>query len=137
MSRSEPASRLTGAALGETVIEDDVKIDNLVQIAHNVHIGAHSIIVAQVGIAGSTSLGEGCILAGQVGVADHVTIGDHVVVMAQSGIEDKEVPSGKILFGTPARDFMEQKRILAAQTRLPELIKRVGEIEKRLGIERE
>ncbi|QJR21072.1 UDP-3-O-[3-hydroxymyristoyl] glucosamine N-acyltransferase [Brevinematales bacterium NS] len=125
------------AALGETVIEDDVKIDNLVQIAHNVHIGAHSIIVAQVGIAGSTSLGEGCILAGQVGVADHVKIGDRVVVMAQSGIEDKEVPSGKILFGTPARDFMEQKRILAAQLRLPELVKRVGEIEKRMGIERE
>ncbi|MCX7882810.1 MAG: UDP-3-O-(3-hydroxymyristoyl)glucosamine N-acyltransferase [Brevinematales bacterium] len=125
------------AALGETVIEDDVKIDNLVQIAHNVHIGAHSIIVAQVGIAGSTSLGEGCILAGQVGVADHVTIGDRVVVMAQSGIEDKEVPSGKVLFGTPARDFMEQKRILAAQLRLPDLVKRVGEIEKRLGIERE
>ncbi len=125
------------AALGETVIEDDVKIDNLVQIAHNVHIGAHSIIVAQVGIAGSTSLGEGCILAGQVGVADHVKIGDRVVVMAQSGIEDKEVPSGKILFGTPARDFMEQKRILAAQLRLPDLVKRVGEIEKRLGIERE
>ena len=125
------------AALGETVIEDDVKIDNLVQIAHNVHIGAHSIIVAQVGIAGSSVLGEGCILAGQVGIADHVTIGDKVVVMAQSGVEDKEVPSGKILFGTPARDFMEQKRILAAQLRLPDLVKRVHEIEKRLGIEKE
>lgn len=121
------------AMIGDTVIGDGVKIDNLVQVAHNVKLGENTILVSQVGIAGSTTLGKNCILAGQVGVADHISIGDNVVIMAQSGVEEKKVESGRVLFGYPARDFMETKRIFAAEARLPELLKRVAELEKKLG----
>ena len=120
------------ATIGETHIGRGVKIDNLVQIAHNVTIGENSIIVAQVGIAGSTTLGKNCILAGQVGVADHVTIGDNVVVMAQAGIDKKKIESDSVLFGTPARDVMLTKRIYASQEKLPDLIKTVRELKKRM-----
>jgi UDP-3-O-[3-hydroxymyristoyl] glucosamine N-acyltransferase len=120
------------AALSETVIGDGVKIDNLVQVAHNVKIGENSILCSQVGIAGSTSIGKNCILTGQVGVADHMEIGDNVMIMAQSGVEGRKVEDGKILFGSPAREFMEMKRIYAALPKLPELLKRVAELEKKL-----
>ncbi len=122
------------ATIGATIIGDGVKIDNLVHIAHNVKIGENSIIVAQVGIAGSSQIGKNCILAGQVGIADHVEIGDNVIVLAQSGIESqKKIDSGAIMFGTPARPAMEEKRIFAALSRLPELLKRVSQIEKILS----
>ncbi len=123
------------ATIGETVIEDGVKIDNLVHIAHNVRIGANSIIVAQVGIAGSTIIGKNCIFAGQVGIADHVEIGDNVVILAQSGVESKaKISNGEVMFGTPARPVMEEKRIIASLGRLPEMLKRLNKIEKKLGI---
>ncbi|RKX28776.1 MAG: UDP-3-O-(3-hydroxymyristoyl)glucosamine N-acyltransferase [Candidatus Zixiibacteriota bacterium] len=118
-------------ALGPTRIGRGTKIDNLVQIAHNVEIGQHSIIVSQVGISGSTKVGNGVVLAGQVGVVGHIEIGDGVKVGAQSGIS-KSVQTGKTIFGTPARDIMTTKRIEASLTRLPELIKRVKKIEKKL-----
>jgi len=120
------------AAMGSTVIGEGTKIDNLVQIAHNVKIGANSIIVAQVGIAGSTTLGRNCIISGQVGIVDHVKIGDGVVIMAQSGIEGGTIESKKVLLGSPARDFMEQKRIYASLPKLPELVKRVTQLEKEI-----
>ncbi len=125
------------AAFDSTIIHKGVKIDNLVQIAHNVEIGENSIVVSQVGIAGSSSLGKNCILAGQVGVADHVHIGDRVVIMAQSGIDKKKIEDDKILFGSPARDFMFSKRIYAAQEKLPELVKTVHRIKKILGLDNE
>ncbi|MGC8765283.1 MAG: UDP-3-O-(3-hydroxymyristoyl)glucosamine N-acyltransferase [Brevinematia bacterium] len=122
------------ATIGETVIGNGVKIDNLVHIAHNVKIGDNSVIVAQVGIAGSTKIGKSCILAGQVGVADHVEMGDNVIVLAQSGIESgQKINSGEILFGTPAKPAMQEKRIEAALLRLPDLLKRVSELEKKSG----
>ncbi len=120
------------ATIGATRIGRGVKIDNLVQIAHNVTIGENSILVAQVGIAGSTSLGKNCILAGQVGVADHVSIGDNVIVMAQAGIDKKKIESNSVLFGTPARDVMLTKRIYASLEKLPELVKTVRELKKRI-----
>lgn len=115
-------------ALGPTKIGYGTKIDNLVQIAHNVEIGAHSIIVAQVGISGSTKIGNGVILAGQVGIVGHVEIGDGVQVGAQSGIS-KSVEAGKKMFGYPALEIMETMRIDAALKRLPDLLKRVKKLE--------
>lgn len=116
-------------ALGPTKIGNHVKIDNLVQIAHNVEIGDYSIIVSQVGISGSTKLGKGVILAGQVGLAGHIELGNGVSVGAQSGIR-KDIPAGKTYFGYPAREIMKTKRIEACLSRLPELFKRVKNLEK-------
>jgi UDP-3-O-[3-hydroxymyristoyl] glucosamine N-acyltransferase len=119
-------------ALGPTRIGRGTKIDNLVQIAHNVEIGQNCIIVSQVGISGSTKIGDGVILAGQVGLTGHLEIGDGVRVGAQSGVH-KSIPAGKTVFGSPARDNMITKRIEAALTRLPELLKRVRKIEQKLS----
>ena len=116
-------------ALGPTRIGRGVKIDNLVQIAHNVQIGDYCIIVSQVGISGSTKLGKGVILAGQVGLTGHIELGDGVQVGAQSGVH-KDIPPGKIYFGYPAREIMQTKRIEACVSRLPDLFKRVRELEK-------
>lgn len=115
-------------ALGPTKIGRGTKIDNLVQIAHNVEIGQHSIIVSQVGISGSTKVGNGVVLAGQVGLTGHIEIGDGVQVGAQSGVA-KSIPPGKRVFGYPARDIIETARIEAALVRLPELLKRVKRLE--------
>lgn len=122
------------AAIGETVIGEGVKIDNLVQIAHNVNIGDHSILVSQVGVAGSSSIGKFCIIAGQAGIADHVKIGDKVVLMARTSIESNgNIEPGRVLFGTPARDIMEEKRIIIALGKLPEMIKTVRELSKKVN----
>lgn len=118
------------AALGATVIGKGTKIDNLVQIAHNVTIGEHCIIVAQVGIAGSTKLGNYVTLAGQVGLAGHLRIGDRVTVAAQSGVMH-HIPEGQKWMGSPAQPDRVTKRILLAMERLPELLRRVTELEKR------
>lgn len=120
------------ATIGTTRIGKGVKIDNLVQIAHNVSIGQDSIIVAQVGIAGSSSVGKGCILAGQAGIADHVHLGDNVLILAQAGVDRHEVSFGSVLRGTPARDLMLSKRISAAEEHLPELVKTVRELKKKV-----
>ncbi len=118
--------------LGPTRIGRGTKIDNLVQIAHNVEIGRNCIIVSQVGISGSTKLGDGVVLAGQVGLVGHIEIGHGVTIGAQSGVA-KSVPPGKTMFGYPARDMAETLRIEAALTRLPELFKRVRKLERKLG----
>lgn len=120
------------ARFGRTWIQQGVKIDNLVQIAHNVVIGRGSIIVAQVGIAGSVRLGEGAVLAGQVGIVGHVEIGDRAVVAAQSGIA-KSVPPDSAWFGSPAVPLREAKEQIAWIHRLGRLFARVKEIEKKLG----
>ncbi len=121
-------------ALGPTRIGHGTKIDNLVQIAHNVQIGENCLIVAQVGISGSTRLGKNVILAGQAGIAGHIEIGDGAMVGAQAGVS-KSIPAGGHFTGYPARALMENKRIEASMTRLPELLKRVRELEKKLNIE--
>jgi UDP-3-O-[3-hydroxymyristoyl] glucosamine N-acyltransferase len=122
-------------ALGSTVIRKGAKIDNLVQIAHNVEIGEHSLIVAQTGIAGSSKLGNGVVLAGQVGIAGHLKIGNEVTVAAQSGVMH-DIADGEKWFGYPAQPDKEIKRQMIAQRRLPELLKRVAELEKQLGVKR-
>ena len=115
-------------AMGPTRIGQGTKIDNLVQIAHNVQIGRHCILVGQVGIAGSTKLGDGVVLAGQVGVVGHKTLGSGVKVGAQSGVKD-DLKEGKVYFGSPAREFMEASRIEAAIRRLPDTLKRIKKLE--------
>jgi UDP-3-O-[3-hydroxymyristoyl] glucosamine N-acyltransferase len=120
-------------ALGPTVIGSGTKIDNLVQIAHNVNVGEHCLIVAQAGVAGSTKLGNYVILGGQVGIAGHIKIGNKVSVAAQSGVMHS-IKDGEKWFGSPAQPDRQTKRQLIAVQHLPELLKRVAELERKLGI---
>lgn len=109
-------------ALGDTLIEEGTKIDNLVQIGHNVKVGKHGLLVSQVGISGSTELGEYVTLAGQVGVAGHLKIGSGVIAAGKSGIT-KDIPAGLKVAGFPAQDAKKELRVQAALRRLPELLK--------------
>jgi UDP-3-O-[3-hydroxymyristoyl] glucosamine N-acyltransferase len=120
-------------ALGATVIGKGTKIDNLVQIAHNVVIGEHCLIVAQVGIAGSTRLGNFVTLAGQVGIAGHLKIGSRVSIGAQSGVMHP-IPDGEKWLGSPAVPEKQAKRQYIAIYRLPELTRQVDQLERRLQI---
>lgn len=119
------------AAMDTTLIKTGTKIDNLVQVAHNCTVGEHSILVAQVGLAGSCKLGHHVVLAGQVGLADHVTLGNQVTVTAKSGtfrnLEDNAVVSG-----WPAVPTGTWKRYMATLPKLPDLAKKVKELESRL-----
>ena len=116
---------------GKTHIGVGVKIDNLVQIAHNVIVGAHSIIVSQTGISGSTSLGRYVTLAGQVGLAGHLNIGDKATITAQSGL-NKDVPAGAVLAGHHAMPIRESLKVEALTRRLPELVERLKALEERI-----
>jgi UDP-3-O-[3-hydroxymyristoyl] glucosamine N-acyltransferase len=119
-------------ALGPTIIGRGTKIDNLVQVAHNVCIGEHCLIVSQAGIAGSTKLGNYVTLAGQVGVAGHLKIGNRVVVAAQSGVMTN-IPDGEKYLWSPAQPDRQAKRQMIALQQLPELLKRVTELEKKVA----
>jgi UDP-3-O-[3-hydroxymyristoyl] glucosamine N-acyltransferase len=120
------------ARFGRTWIQQGVKIDNLVQIAHNVVIGKNSVIVAQTGISGSTRVGERVMMGGQVGVVGHLEIGDETAIGAQSGIS-KSTPGG-VWFGSPAVPLAEAKQQIAWIHRLGKLFARVKAIEKKLGL---
>jgi len=120
------------ARFGRTWIQQGVKIDNLVQIAHNIIIGKNSVIAAQTGISGSTRVGERVAIAGQVGIIGHIEIADGSMIAAQSGIS-KSVPGG-VWFGSPAVPLAEAKQQIAWIHRLGKLLARVKEIEKKLGL---
>jgi len=109
-----------------------VKIDNLVQIGHNVTVGERSIIVAQVGIAGSVHIGKGVILGGQVGVAGHLTVGDGCIAAARAAIHN-DVAHHQIVAGTPAIPHKKWLRAMAALSNLPDLIRKMGELARRLS----
>ena len=115
-----------------TWIKKGTKIDNLVQIAHNVVIGEDCLIVSQVGISGSTVLGRNVALAGQAGLVGHLELGDRVMVGAGAGVT-KSIPANTVVLGQPARPISEQKRILALTAKLPELFKELLELKKTLA----
>ncbi len=120
------------AKTDSTIIRRGVKLDNLIQIGHNVEIGSDTVMSAQVGIAGTSKVGSNCFVAGQVGVADHVTIGNKVQIGSKSGI-DKNVPDGEIRFGYPALPGLQYHRSFAVFRQLPDMSQKMREMEKRIA----
>lgn len=119
------------ARFDKTIIGRGTKIDNLVQVAHNVIIGENSIIVAQAGISGSTSLGKGVTLAGQAGLVGHITVGDGAIVAAQAGVT-KSIPANTMVSGYPAKPHAQAKHINACLQNLPRLYEAVAELKKKI-----
>lgn len=122
------------ATLGSTIIRKGAKLDNLIQIAHNVEIGENTVIAAQTGISGSTKIGKNCMIAGQVGFVGHLNIGDDVKIGAQSGVSGN-LKEGSISMGSPAIDIAIHRRALVHFKNLPGIVKRIDELEKRLNKE--
>ncbi len=120
------------AALGETRIGRGVKLDNLVHLAHNVTVGEHSLLVAQVGVSGSCKLGKGVALGGQAGLVGHIELGDGVQVGAQSGVTHYVAP-GQTVMGSPARPHKEWLKLNAHLSRLPEIYNRLKALEKKVA----
>ena len=118
--------------IGETVIGQGTKLDNLVVVAHNCELGRHNILVSQVGLAGSVTTGDYVVCAGQVGVADHVHLGDRCVIGAKSGVH-KDLPGGRTYLGAPAIPEAEAGKVLMAQKKLPELRRQVKALEARVA----
>ena len=125
-------STVDRARFGRTHIGEGTKIDNLVQIAHNVVIGPHCILVAQAGVSGSTRLGRYVTLAGQAGIVGHIEIGDQAIVAAKAGVS-KDVPAKTVVFGYPAEPLDEAKQSIAYIRRLPKLVERVKRLEAELA----
>jgi len=126
-------STVDRGSLGSTVIGQGTKIDNLVQIAHNVRIGKHCVIVAQTGISGSVTVGDYAVIGGQVGIGDHVTIEDGATIASGGGVlPGKIVRKGSVIWGVPGRPLSMFKRQYAHLSRLPDLFRRVSELERRL-----
>lgn len=121
------------ATLGSTIIRKGVKLDNLIQIAHNVEIGENTVVAAQTGIAGSTKIGRDCMIGGQVGIVGHITIADGVKIAAQSGIGASITRSGEILQGSPAFNIGDYKRTYVHFRNLPALEKRLRTLEEGNG----
>jgi UDP-3-O-[3-hydroxymyristoyl] glucosamine N-acyltransferase len=118
------------ATMGSTLIRQGVKVDNLVQIAHNVEIGRHTVIAAQTGISGSTKVGDYCVLAGQVGLVGHISLANRTTITAQSGVQKSTKTEGQVLQGFPAIGLKENQRATAVYRRLPELERRLTALEK-------
>ena len=118
------------ATLGSTIIRKGVKLDNLIQIAHNVEIGENTVIAAQTGVAGSTRIGRNCMIAGQVGIIGHLEIGNDVKIAAQSGISTN-LPDGAIVMGSPAFDISSYRKAYVYFRSLPKLVDRISALEKR------
>jgi UDP-3-O-[3-hydroxymyristoyl] glucosamine N-acyltransferase len=117
------------ATIGTTLIKAGAKLDNLLQIAHNVEVGNNTVIAAQAGVSGSTKIGNNVMIGGQAGIVGHITIGDGAKINAQSGVS-KSIDGGKAVTGSPAHDYTAALRSQAALRQLPELEKRVKELEK-------
>lgn len=120
------------ATLGETLIKRGAKLDNLIQVAHNVVIGENTVIAAQTGIAGSTKIGKNCVLAGQVGIVGHIEIADRTTIAAQSGVSKSITEPGKVYFGYPAREHSVALRIEGAIRQLPELLREFRELKSKV-----
>ena len=120
------------AKTDSTIVRSGVKLDNLIQLGHNVEVGSNTVMSAQVGIAGTSKVGANCFVAGQVGIADHVTVGDRVKIGSKSGL-DKDVPSDEIRFGYPALPGVQYHRSFAIFRQLPDMAYKLREIEKRVN----
>jgi UDP-3-O-[3-hydroxymyristoyl] glucosamine N-acyltransferase len=120
------------ATLGSTIIRKGAKLDNLIQIAHNVEIGENTVIAAQTGISGSTKIGKNCMIAGQVGFVGHLSVGDEVKIGAQSGISGN-LKDGSIVMGSPAIDIATHRRSLVHFKNLSDIVKRLDELERKLN----
>lgn len=121
------------ATMGHTLIKKGAKLDNLVQIAHNVELGEHTVIAAQAGISGSTKLGRNVMIGGQAGLVGHIKLADQVKVNAQSGVSKSIEEKGKAVTGSPAFDFREMLRAQSIIKKLPELLRRIEILEKKLN----
>jgi UDP-3-O-[3-hydroxymyristoyl] glucosamine N-acyltransferase len=117
------------ATMGSTIIRAGAKVDNLVQIAHNVEVGRNTVIAAQSGVSGSSHIGEQCVIAGQVGISGHLSVANYTKIGAQSGLGKSIKKEGLSLSGSPARDLTEHLRAMAVVRRIPELEKRLKELE--------
>lgn len=122
------------ATLGSTILRKGVKLDNQIQIAHNVEIGEHTAIAAQTGIAGSTKIGKYCLIGGQVGIVGHITIGDRVRIQAQSGI-GRNVKDDEVLQGSPALNYGDYNKSYVHFKNFPKIINQISELEKKLDHE--
>lgn len=120
------------ATMGSTIIHDGVKLDNLIQIAHNVEIGKNTAIAAQTGVSGSTKIGENCLIAGQAGIVGHLTIANKTSIGAQAGIGKSISKEGLSFLGSPAFELNKQMRSLTVFKKLPELQRRIEELEKNI-----
>jgi len=118
------------ATLGSTILRNGVKLDNQIQIAHNVEIGEHTVIAAQTGIAGSTKIGKNCMIGGQVGIVGHIVIGDRVRIQAQSGV-GRNVQDDEVLQGSPAIKYGDYNKSYVHFKNLPKLSKRIYKLEKK------
>ncbi|UCE05797.1 MAG: UDP-3-O-(3-hydroxymyristoyl)glucosamine N-acyltransferase [bacterium] len=123
------------ATLGSTIIHKGAKLDNLIQVAHNVEIGENTVIAAQTGISGSTKIGKNTMIGGQVGFVGHIEIGNNTTIGAQSGVS-KSLPADSVFFGYPARPIMQAKREEAALRKLPDLIKKISNLEAKINSSR-
>lgn len=119
-------------SIGDTRIESGAKLDNLIQIAHNVTIGKHTVIAAQAGIAGSTKVGAQCMIGGQVGIVGHLEIKDHTQIQAQSGVASSTKESGEKLYGTPAISYPNYLRSYAVFRQLPDQMRRIQLLEQEI-----
>lgn len=122
------------ATLGSTILRKGVKLDNQIQIAHNVEIGQNTVIAAQSGVAGSAKIGKNCMIGGQVGIVGHITIGDNVKIQAQSGI-GRHVKGGEVLQGSPALNYGDYNKSYVYFKNLPKIVDRINKIEKKIDSE--
>lgn len=119
------------ATMGSTIIRKGVKLDNQIQIAHNVEIGENTVIAAQTGVAGSTKIGKNCMIGGQVGISGHITIGDNVRIQAQSGI-GKSIKDGEIVQGTPAFNYGDFSKSYVHFRNLPKIVSDLNALKKKI-----
>ena len=119
--------------MGSTLIRKGVKLDNLIQVAHNVEIGESTVMAAQVGISGSTKLGKNCMIGGQVGFAGHINICDNVKVGAQAGVGINVKEDGMALWGSPAFEYRKATRSIAVYKNLPDIATRLNQLEREIN----
>ena len=126
------ATSIDRATLGSTIIRKGVKLDNQIQIAHNVEIGKNTVIAAQTGIAGSTKIGESCMIGGQVGIVGHITIGNNVRIQAQSGI-GRNIKDNEAIQGSPALPYSDYNKSYVHFKNLPKIVNRLNSLEKKIS----